>query len=764
MPKRPIHAVLLAGAACVLAVPVAAWAQSTQAPGTEAPSEDKARVGEIVVTAQRRSEAISQVPIAITAITGKELKAEGVQNLNDLPDLVPGLRTLSPGGGSNSDVFIRGVGQQDISYYQEPPVASYFDGAYIGISTALAQPIYDVDRIEVLKGPQGTLFGRNATGGLIQFVSKAPSDQVSGFISQEVGSYGKFITEGAVGGPIVGDLTARASFHTETGGAYEQNTGGGPNTGEVKAFAGRLQLHWTPSARFDVSAELSGVDWPNQASPVGSMTRLQLSASGVPIAPPSLAAYQAYCQALVGATPKTAGPFGDCYYTQSDPFHTNTPGTVNFHQSYLSGIITANYKIANNSTITSITNYQQVWNVALTIPFGHTGTDGFTSYETQPYANQWSEELRLSTILPQARFTAGLYGIDIDNSASDDVDLTELPQYGIETLAAMRVKTESVAAFSEINYDFAPNLTLILGGRVTYDHKTADNVSSCTSPYGVCALIAASSPVPLVQFVGYKASISDTLFSYRAVLQWKPVEGLMTYAGVNSGNKGGGFNGFGPEFYPVSQATFKPETLTSYEAGFKARLLDHVISIDGAVFYYDYHDYQTYSDVNAVLQDFNVNANIKGADLDVVYTPIRGLQLTAGLDALDSTQMNVPTPTGKANFPMPEAPNLSINDSIRYTRDVAGGGLSFTLRHNYVSRRTVTAIEYIAEDFPAYNRVDFDMSYVTADGHWTVSFDIRNMLNATIYTASIPFVAITGTAYTPVAPPRFFSGSLKYEF
>lgn len=241
--------------ATLLTLSQGAYAQSQTAqpaptPPSDAPAaQDPNAEGDIIVTAQKKSENLRDVPIAISAIKGQDLTARGFTTSMDLPDLVPGVRSTTPGGGAYVTTIIRGVGQQDITGHQEAPVATYVDGAYVGLSTALTQPVFDVDRVEVLKGPQGTLFGRNATGGLVQYITRAPSQEFEAYVTTEYGSYDKFMTEGAVGGSLGGDWSGRIAYHAEKGGAYIRNPIGPDHNGtDVQAV--RAQLQYKPSSDF----------------------------------------------------------------------------------------------------------------------------------------------------------------------------------------------------------------------------------------------------------------------------------------------------------------------------------------------------------------------------------------------------------------------------------------------------------------------------------------------------------------------------------
>ena len=217
----------------VMASGSGAWAQASSAEAGIDPNE-------IVVTAQKRTQSAQAIGVAVSALGKDSLAALGRQDISALATQVPGLQVnqYSP----TVTVFnIRGVSQNDFADSQEAPIAFYNDEVYISALGAIAGMTYDLERIEVLRGPQGTLFGRNATGGLVQIVSAKPTDHLDGFVTATVGSYGQIATEGAIGGPLSDTLRARLSFTTNHGGDYIKNRVG-KDLGGAKFYAGRLQL------------------------------------------------------------------------------------------------------------------------------------------------------------------------------------------------------------------------------------------------------------------------------------------------------------------------------------------------------------------------------------------------------------------------------------------------------------------------------------------------------------------------------------------
>lgn len=373
-------------------------------------------------------------------------------------------------------------------------MATYVDGAYVALSTAISQPIFDVDRVEVLKGPQGTLFGRNATGGLIQFISKAPSQDFDAYVTTEYGSFDKVKTEGAVGGGLSSDWSGRFSFHAESGGDYMKNVLGDAHDG-VTAYAARGQVLYTPNDKASVLFSLYGLDWPNQPGPAPSTKRLMLNANGTPINPPSFGAYQAYCTHLIGSAPTQPGALGNCFGAQSNPYTVAVPPGTTFQGKYWNGTITVNAQLIDDIAFTSITNYQRMRNDTTVIPLDIVTGSNFLYTNVQPQADQISEEARISGTIEKAQWVAGVYGLWIDNHSGNSINLDDLPQYGIDLNTANYTETASGAVFSEVTYSFTSQFDFIAGARLTRDHKHGVNNSGCTTnpaiPVDICGIVDA---------------------------------------------------------------------------------------------------------------------------------------------------------------------------------------------------------------------------------------------------------------------------------
>ena len=769
-----VFLVAIATAGAAFAQPPPPEAPSAPGGGSAAPNA----VGEVIVTAQRRSENLQNVPLSVTAVGGDILSARGVSNLAELPDLAPGLRAPNPGNPAVVTFSIRGVGQRDINIHNEGAVALFIDGSYISFSGALGQPLFDVDRVEVLKGPQGTLFGRNATGGLIQIVSKKPTDTLDAYATIDYGSYNSVRLEGAVGGPLGDGWSARLSLYGERADGYIKNAAG-PDLNALRALSGRLQLQYENDAGFKFLLSGRATRWPD-APGVGLPATPFIIASDGARRPASYGEYASYCgaisQGLNPNPPVGSNLGGNCFASVPNPTKdASFSSDDRFRSQYYALTATADWEILEGVTLTSITDYQQLrgydYNADIDSNTAHLATYIITS----PKSTQFSQETRLSGDSGPLKWQTGVFYLNIDNHVINVTDLYNLPGYFISLPADYVQKTSSYAAFAQGDYKLSPTLTLTLGARYTHDHRSLVNNSSCISnPVATGAVIPGVTQCQFLStvvfpgdlaFNSYRGSFREQSWSGRAVLEWQPTNRVLLYGGVNRGPKTGGFNSGGAEFYPASAVRFKGETLVSYEAGFKTTLFDRLLTFNGAGFHYDYKNFQTYSLVGSGFRVLNVDATIDGAELELVARPLRGLELRTFGAYLKTEQKDVPLPGGgSADFAIPDAPRFSLNASVHYAFDLGQGRLATDTDLSYVAKRSISAIDYAPEDLPAYTRLDTRLTYSFPNGHLTASVYARNLTNASILVSRVGFENLTGAAYNGYDRPRWYGVSLTYRY
>lgn len=755
--KLPARALVFGFAVSMVSVSVCVQAQQVADPsekGTQANQGGGAELQEIIVTAQKREEREIDVPIAIQALSGDNLSNSGFTDLRDLTTSIPSFRADNPGNPASVAYAIRGVGQRDVNPIGEGAVATYIDGTYVSFLNTVGQPLYDIDHVEVLKGPQGTLFGRNATGGLVNIIFKQPTEQPEGYVTIEGSSDNGRRIEAAVGGPIAEKVTARLSGSYDSANGWLENTTG-PNLLAKDNLSARLQVKFQPSD--DFSLLLSARVWDAQRVPgVGlSPKPYVVNSAGAVVNPPSAAAYAAYC-ASIGLQNPPAGAWqgGSCLASQSDPLR-GTYGTSTFYnENYYATTATVEWKLSDAATLTSISDYQHVTmdysaNITAT-------TAPYFQYDifTQPQ-EQYSEELRLNGRVGGLSWQTGLFYLHTAQNVTTDVNLTNL--IGLDFLAKYSQNAGSTALFGQADYDLTDRLTLTVGGRGNYDSKTLNNL-----PDPALSFLG-----PLLATTGLTETRDETLWSGRGVLTYKPAKDSIVYLGVNRGTKAGGFNSGGAETYLPSDAYFKPETLVSYEAGAKSSLLDNHLQVEGAVFHYDYTDYQAFAQPpGSGLRTINVNAKVNGAELFVTAVPVRGLSLSAGVTYLDAYQINVPLPSGGTqDFPMPDAPRWTADAQIRYGLPILGDDeLAFQVNGTYSTWRTISAIEYADENIPGYRRYDAHVSYDFPGRRYSITAFVNNLTNAYIIENRVDFTSLSGNAVDTPERPRWFGVNLTYRY
>jgi iron complex outermembrane receptor protein len=757
-----------AAALGALALPPAAFAQAP-APG---------QVEELVVTAQKREQNVQDVGISITALSGAQLERLGVLNTQRLPDLTPGLRSEAA-GAATTNFTIRGVGQRDIADQNEAAVVVFTDGAYVSWLAAAGAPIYDAGRVEVLKGPQGTLFGRNATGGLISIINNKPTDRFGGYAAARAGSYGQWGVEGAVGGPIAEGISGRLSLLTDRFNGYDENLAGADKA-SMRNYNGRAQLLFKPSDKlqFLLNGRVTLYDPAESTGLKGTPT----ISTGTEIrSPASAAEFGAYCRTAFAAAPlfgyALAPPgserSGNCFIAQSTDPHTGTWNSSKFWTKLYGTTGTLDWKLSEQITLTSITDYQQIlrkWGSSSSgTPF-----NGLFDYTQNLHAQQVSQELRLAGNFDRFRWVAGGYYLRISNRIANITDLINNPAYLIRANALYTTYTKSYAAFAQGEYDLTPELTVTAGGRWTHDRKTLSNHGTCDSnPLAFGAVVPGFSQCNFlktfvfaptsVQFAGFDGGFSKGDWSGKLQLDYRPKDGVLLYAGVNRGIKAGGFNSGGGQFYPASAVIYQPERLMAYEAGFKTTLLNRTATLNGAVFYYDYKNYQSYLSLDGFLRVLNVDARAKGAELELVTRPTAGLQFRLAGTWMDSRELDVPTATGPRDYPLPDAPRWSLNALARDEWPLFGGTAAIQADAAYVSRRTDNAIDIPVLRLPAYVRANARVSYTTGDGRWTATAWVDNLTDKKVVSVRVDGTNLIGSTFDTYDRPRWFGGSITYR-
>lgn len=693
--------------------------------------------GDIVVTAQKREQRLNDVGLTITAQTGDQLQAAGVTDVTRLAVVVPGFSAAQTYQGYS--VFsLRGVNFNSAQLSAPPAVSTYVDEAALPYPAMTGGLLLDVERVEVLKGPQGTLFGQNATGGSINVIAAKPTSTPKAGFKTEVNHFGEVMLEGYVSGPVTDTLSARLAANTTQFGAWQRSyhLGQGKN-GDQNRGAARLLLDWRPSDRLKISLNLNG----NYDHGEALMPQLL---------------------AVIPGNPANAAPGLIGYPLPNDPRDTDIdPGyDTHKHSRTYQAVGRVDYDLSDDLTLTSLTNYVDTH---VFTPLNQEGTgivvlqgNGNGTVET------FNQEIRLTGKLPSAgiNYIIGAnYGKDVinDNVVSNNINYSSTPPNFLID-GRWHLKSKASGIFGNIDYEVVHGVTLTGGMRYT---DTRQSIDGCTFVGGVCA------PGAIITRTQKQDNIS-----WRAGVNVKPTDDMLVYGLVSRGYKAGLF----PAIFAFSPAQVSPvsqEKLTSYEVGTKLSLFDRRVQFNASAFYYDYIDKQffTYTTV-PIIGPVNTVVNIpkskvKGFDLELTVRPVDRLTLHGALTYV-KTEVGSFTGMGAAGNPIDYsgkefnfAPPVSATLDVDYSAPLSET-LSLALGANmlYNARTFADLGENPDTRLPKYATVDLRIGVNSSKG-WRFGAFVRNVTDKYYWTS-----VFNGgdTLVKMAAMPRTFGVNAGFEF
>ena len=756
----------------------------------------------IIVTAQRRVERLQDVPVAITALSAADLESRGVRQAGDITAAVPNMLLNSPYGSEAQPTFtLRGVTTQDFSENQSSPIAMYVDEVYKSIGAVQAVQTYDLDRVEVLRGPQGTLYGKNATGGAVAFYSKNPSlSAYDGYITAGVGNYSAYSLHAATGGPIVdNELGWRAAvFYEKRDGWVRSIVPGVEPLNGVDALAGRLTL----LAKFGASLT----------------AQLKVSASRSGGTPYGVHALN------VDPTPQLPdGTGGTGFSGNIRWFDTGSKYAVHKDIRNDNASLKVDWQLGEHATLTSVTGvdygrwYEKSDDGGL--PVLARIDDPNTYYSS---VNTVSQEFRLASHDTGAfGWLAGLYygresaHATVEFHFKDGRPLTFFPpfNYGFDSYNNFDQIKNSRAIFLNTTYAVAPTITLRAGLRYTKDQISIRNFyalegglaappvgfapdggtthwtqtiggvgpTTCLDPSGFCTGTAPQGPV----YPDLRQSNNNT--SIKVGVDWKPSDDILVYASFSQGYRGAAFNGQAVNS-PAELNFADPEKLASTEIGLKADLWNRRAAFNAAVFHYDYKN-QQFLDAftlpnNAGTGFHTVNApksRVDGAEFEFRAKATDDLELRAGLGLLSTkyveltlhegqiqsgTQLRVCC-TGNHLIQAPEY-NASVGVDWRFAR-IAAGDLRLMVDGNYYAKQYFDAFntERIAQG--GYGVANARVSLASAAkrgvdvGAWVKNLTNRQYLSYGLNQGDAD-TGLLGFDYALVAEPRTYGLDVTYRF
>jgi outer membrane receptor protein involved in Fe transport len=721
---------------------------------------------EIVVTANKREEKIEKVGLTITAISAQTIQEHHITSLQDVAAAVPGL-SFSPTTTNTPIYTLRGIGYNGNSLGAYPAVSVYMDQAPLPFPVMTSHSAFDLQQIEVLKGPQGTLFGENSTGGAINYIAAKPTTHFEAGGDLSYGNYNSAQVNAYVSGPISDTLSARVAINTMNQDGWQQSYTRKDTNGELSYQAGRLIANWTPNNVVDFSLNLNG--WIDKSQPQA----LQFVA-------------------MTPAEPATTQP-----QQMTFPFPPLNPRAADWStgasrprsdRDFYQAALRADVKLPDNIQLTSLTTYDHFSQKQVADVDG-TSLAIEDLLKDDGYIHTFSQELRLAGTGNAFRWVIGgnyETSTTFENEITNYLDDSEvnagnlfINQSGNTVLQKMR----NVAGFVNGEYDISPQFTVRGGARYT---TTKDDATICGySPgdgrvatlFNILGNLLGKVPFTpitpndcytlnenLVPGQPFSSSLQQNNVSWKVGLDYHLEENTLLYANVSRGYKAGSFPSLSAatfiQLQPVSQ-----ESVTSYEAGIKAAFWDRKIRFDAATFYYDYKNKQIEGkETDPIFVILNILVNVPksrvfGTEAQLTVEPLEGLTLTGSTTYLDSRIQNytgINVLAQKENFAgeaLPFTPLWSGRIDAEYRFHVAtssgepfvgmtvGGQTSSTAvpGGNHIQIPATPANRVLPGDTHIYNlnpyaTVDARVGYAAADGQWRVWLWGKNVLDKYYWT------------------------------
>ena len=775
MRRRARYALLFASGSVALLAAQAAHADPAS------PGATTGGVTEVVVTAQRRSQNLQDVPISVQAISAQQLTAAGIKSTQDLGQITPNVTIISPiGAGNQPLITIRGIGLNDFDTNNAGPNGVYVDDVYLSAPGVQNFSMFDVSQVQVLKGPQGTLYGRNTSGGALLFTSNRPTDYFTADLHAEYGSFNTLQLMGAVGGPLAPGLDGRIATVFNHSDGYVQNSLGGGPYDDVNNAAVRVQLQYEPDSKLKLYFNTSIGYLRNHPEPYGHIgvfvPGTQNTANPVMCTPAQ--AFAGECVDLYGyGTPA----YWHGAYAETQDL-TNLAAVTQFRADYKAGPI----------TLTSITSWQY------DDKFHPEDTDGDplnlirATYGVK--SNTYTQEFRAAQSEKDYNWVVGLYYLHENLKQDQPLSLFYAGDLGggfgitpgpgafdgIAEIVSDKSSqtTDSAAVFGQGDYTL-DRFTLTLGGRYTWERKTFDYHQASQFQDG-----GMGNYDPPSGFIDPpEESETASNFTYRAALSYHITPGTQVYGSVATGFKSGGFNGSflgnDPVTVSVQLRPINPENVTAFEVGEKATLFDHRLTLDAALFYNAYKNEQVFATETATVTSggltfplsVNILGNLKtshteGVEFQITAVPVDGLTIDLEPAFLrtrvdDGVFQGGSDLTGKK---LANAPNFTFTGIANYRLMLANGDdISFRWNSNYRSHYWFDATNdpYIQQNGYWLHNLNIDYE---ASHHWVVGLFVRNIAdtkyNLTSSDISNPF----GFLEPVQGPPRTFGVEMSHHF
>ncbi|MEM6683841.1 MAG: TonB-dependent receptor, partial [Pseudomonadota bacterium] len=663
----------------------------------------------IIVNAERRAETLQDVPIAVSAFSGQDLIAGGVFSFNDIETLVPSLEIENAFGGGQPQIRLRGVGFDDYAANNTPAVGVYVDEIAYPFPAMSQAVLFDLAQVEVLRGPQGTLYGRNTTGGAVNFVTNKPSEDLGLGLRAEIGNFGRWQGEAFVTGPLAEGVSARLAVISEHGGAWQFNRDTGEELGDIDRTAVRAMI----SLERDTLKVLATAHYYNDRSDgVGAYLLNDYTPNGLPTINADVdnrATGWGVSDAFAAATGLS---------TSDRPFRDNEGFGFNLRLDYDFGA----------ATLTSLTSYERFDRREFNDWDGTIVPAAEVLFNSEPRV--FAQELRLTSNTDEAApldWIVGVYFADETLSELFQSDFQNSFGLGLRTPYEQEART--LAVFGQAGYAITDRLSATVGLRFEDENRDLVSLETVFTP-------------PLLPDVASPTRDADlSEVSGKVGLDYRLSDSALVYALISRGVKSGGFTALNT-LNPLQTEAFNNEVLWAYEIGAKTELLENTLRVNFAAFYYDYTDQQIqgffFNDANAAIIGRIINvpkSKIYGAELETVWAPFEGFTLSNAIgwkkgeftEFNDLDIPNAPATIDRSGEALP-FPEWSYTGSAVYQLALAEGwnaalNANWTYRDTLDKSRLGNAI-FNVDDFWLVNA---QLTVGPQDGLWDIGIYARNL-------------------------------------
>jgi iron complex outermembrane receptor protein len=732
---------------------------------------------EVIVTAERKEAALQDTPLSIIAFSGDQIQELSAADPMTLANFTPNL-SFGDGtgrGANGSQISIRGVSEARVSPVLDPAVGIYIDDVYYGRPQTSFLRLLDVERVEVLRGPQGTLFGKNSIGGAIRYVTQKPQfGGVDGYVQLGAGDYGRQEIKAAVNLPFSDGLALRLmGALTERDGYLVRDSDDVALGNEDTRFAmAQLRLAVAESLNVNLKVDYVERKTDDGASKIFDYWRLNnttdIQAGGATGTGPGVGSTQAW-NSYWGTTPRTYGPS-----IPDDLFRVAGLGEIPVMETESLGIaLDGTWTISENLTIRSITGYRTVDVVSSRDPDDQANAFTFFDDVTNDGSDFWSQEFQVNVSHLDGRIT-WVGGLFYSEEKPYSIDIEDRDARSIAFRGALllnddaRQKTESFGAYAQADFGITEKFVATLGVRYSVDDKSytvsqvalwdatlaAEGVSFGRPPlvpptYSGCTPTATTACVVQVPITG---SDSFSAVTPRVALKYDFTDDIMAYVSASKGFKSGGTN----DSVADINTPFDPEELWAYELGARTRFLANRLQVNATYFLSDYTDKQitvaaSPNCANRCTENAG-NAKIDGFEVDVLAQVTRGLQLSASVGTLDARWDEITNSTSgvSLNSWFSRAPDLSYTIGARYQVGLFGGNLVGTANYSYVDEQATSPQDSTTIFIPEYQLLTMRLAFTSPSGRWDAGVFCTNCADEEYFTGGAGWAGASDNA-----PSRF---------